>query len=230
VAASDFDFSLTRDQIVQGALRKVGALPFGEPLNADEANNAASALNQLVKEWQTKNIFLWQLLPSELSVVGNTQPQVTIDFTGVFPLGIDAASWSSDGGITFTPLQVISWRDYNAISDRSSRPGDPEKIAFDNIDSGQIFLYPVRLTTYTLRCLFIQKLKDWDSASGGGDLPAHWSLALQYGLADLLADDYGLPLSERQALGQKASYYFTRAKGSNRDRADRNVVKGAFDL
>jgi hypothetical protein len=224
VAATDFDFSLTRTQIIEGALRKLGALGFGDTLSGEESVNAVTQLNALVKEWQTKDIFLWQLKVQTLTTTGAVAATALPTDPGI--LGVDSAAWVN--GTAHEPVEVISWRTYQAIATKADA-GDPVYLTLDNARAGSVYCWPVPATAKTLRLVVISKLKDWDTAAGNGDFPEHWMLALQYGLADLLADDYGIPATERDRLAQKAQFYFTRAKGSNRDRQDRTTVKGAYE-
>lgn len=226
MAASDYDFVQTRTEIIEGALRKVGALGFGENVTGEEGVNAAIALNEMVKEWQTRDVFLWQLVPLTLTFSASTASVALPNDPPV--IGIDEAQRLVTGSV-YESIEVISWRDYQAIETKAD-PGLPLKITMDNARGGSAYVYPVPTATATIRVLAITKLKDWDTTVATGDMPEHWSLALKYGLAAILADDYKLPLSERSALAVKAQYYFGRAKGSDRDRADRLVIKGSYTL
>ena len=53
------DFSVTRSQIIQAAIRKCGQADQGEPISAAEEQDAAFALNVLVKEWSARGIDIW---------------------------------------------------------------------------------------------------------------------------------------------------------------------------
>lgn len=52
-------FTQTRDQIINRALRQVGAIASGETPGAQLVSDAADALNALVKEWNALGIHLW---------------------------------------------------------------------------------------------------------------------------------------------------------------------------
>ena len=225
MAASDFDFVQTRTQIIEGALRKVGALGFGESVSGEEAVNAVIALNEMVKEWQTRDIFLWQLQLVTVTINANTASAALPTDPPV--LGLDDAQYLETGS-TYQDIEIISWREYQAIETKADS-GKIQKITMDNARGGSVFVYPVPTATTTVRILAITKLKDWDTTVATGDMPEHWALALKYGLASILADDYKLPLNERSALAAKAMYYFGRAKGSDRDRSDRLVVRGSYE-
>ena len=53
------DYSITRANIVNAALRKIGAYDQGETASGDEAASAGTALNLMVKEWVARGIDIW---------------------------------------------------------------------------------------------------------------------------------------------------------------------------
>ena len=53
------DFTTTRDKIIKGALRIVGALAAGETPDGDDLVDADEALNMMIKSWQAAGLRLW---------------------------------------------------------------------------------------------------------------------------------------------------------------------------
>ena len=53
------DFSVTRDEIVKAAYRKLGVIRATQTPNAQLINDGAQALNAMVKHWQGKGIHVW---------------------------------------------------------------------------------------------------------------------------------------------------------------------------
>lgn len=53
------DYSITRANIIEAALRKLGVYDQGEAVSGDETSAAATALNLMVKEWVARGIDLW---------------------------------------------------------------------------------------------------------------------------------------------------------------------------
>lgn len=225
MAAADYDFTVTRTKIIEGALRKVGALGFDGSLSGEEMNAAADNLNKMVKEWQTKNIFLWQL--QTLSITSTADVATLPLQTNPPLLSIDSARIVlSDSE---EPLEVISWRDYESIANKAAK-GASSAITLDNNKPGvgRIYIYPVPTVATVFKLRAVVPMKDWDLASDTGEMPQHWALALEYGLANILSDDYKLPAQERDIIERKANNYFVAAKISDRDKGDRTVVKGAY--
>lgn len=54
-------YSVTRDQIISGALRKLQVLDLGATPDADTLTNASQSLNIMVKAWQSQGIKLWTI-------------------------------------------------------------------------------------------------------------------------------------------------------------------------
>ena len=52
-------YSVTRDQIISTALRKLQVLELGVTPDADTLANASQSLNLMMKAWQTQGIKLW---------------------------------------------------------------------------------------------------------------------------------------------------------------------------
>lgn len=224
MVATAYDFETTRNEIIQSALGKIGVLPRGETASAEDVAVASQALNEMVKEWQNERIFLWTLLPISLTLVIG---QETYNLGDDPPyLAVDSAYYVSDSGDEETPIQINSVGEYREISTKGDS-GIPEYLAYD-ADADTAYLYPTPNTTNHINVVGIRSLEDFDSASGVGDFKNRWSLALTYGLAAILADDYKLPLSERDSLALKAERYFSRAAKADRVRVSTRTVKGAY--
>lgn len=65
-----YSFNLNRNQIIESALRKIGALESGQPVYPDMLNDAATALNVLVKSLSVEGIGLWAI--SEMTLFPDT--------------------------------------------------------------------------------------------------------------------------------------------------------------
>jgi len=71
--ANSYDFTLTRDQIIEAALRKLNVLTEGNSANATKITNGAQALNVMVKSWASRGLPIWNVRKAFiLPVVPNT--------------------------------------------------------------------------------------------------------------------------------------------------------------
>lgn len=57
--SGSYDFLSDRDSLIRGALRIVGALAEGQTPSTQQYQDAAEALNYLVKSWQAEGVPLW---------------------------------------------------------------------------------------------------------------------------------------------------------------------------
>ena len=66
------DFSSSRDTIIKAALRKVGALQQGQTPSTNDLNDAAEALNVLVKAWMADGMPLWKIATYNFNLTAAT--------------------------------------------------------------------------------------------------------------------------------------------------------------
>jgi hypothetical protein len=68
------NYSVTRANVIEAALRKCGVYDQGESISGDETNAADTALNLMVKEWVARGIDIW--LRDEITVFLQPDSQV----------------------------------------------------------------------------------------------------------------------------------------------------------
>ena len=226
MATADYDFSLSRNQIIERAFELIGVRTRGQPLSGDALQEGKLALDMMVKSWQGKNVFLWTVktIPQSLTA-GNASYSLALD-----PpiLSLDAA-YLLNGANDHNELDVLSWRDYQSIPDKSSS-GNPVAVALDGQANPTLYVYPVPTASGTISLNAICKLKDWDSPTNGADFPVRWERAIVYGLAADLADGYGLPLGERDRLAVKADRLFIEARQGDKENVTDSFVRGSYPV
>jgi hypothetical protein len=224
MAATDYDWNRTRSAICEKALRLVGAYGPGDPVSGTDMTVAADTLNDMVKEWQARDVFLWQLITIPLT---SNPEDPLLPSTSEPIIGIESARWVN--GVIEEKMSILAFSEYEDIPNKLET-GSPRSIALNsNFGFGGLYIHPVPATSTNFTIRAVLPMKDWDTAgTTSGLMPSNWVSALAYGLAELLGDEYKLPLNERTYLQNKASYYFSRAKISDKNRSDRNVVRGAF--
>lgn len=225
MSITEYDFNLTRNEIIQRAFRITGALKLRQSLTADQFTQGNIALNCMIKLWQADNIFLWTLREMTQAI---TSASASYSLASVDPtvMWIDKA-WYRDSSNTDIPLEIITWRGYEGIEDKLVT-GSPVKIAIDSRIAPTMYVYPKPDANYTVYYLAVAKLKDFDSASQNPDLMTMWLNAIAYGLAFDLADEHGCPLSERQHVGGKFTSFYKAAKRGSSEKSDNTFVRGAF--
>lgn len=224
MAATDYDFIQQRNSLIAQAMSKVGALSLGETLSAEQLQQGVLALNALVKSWQSEALFLFTLQLGDVTALATSSFSVPTDPATI---AIDKA-WVVESDGTETPLEVISWREYLDIKDKATA-GKPQKICVSPMPTPLAYVYPVPSdTAVDLNVLYITKLKDFETATEDGGFTSIFANALIYGLAELLSDDYSVPLAERDRLERKASEFLMKAKRYTRDRSDKEFMESAY--
>jgi hypothetical protein len=223
MTAADYDFSLTRNEIIQSAFRKIGILGVAETLSAELQDMGLKALGLIIKDWQTEgHAFLWSELwlsqQFTATIVSYALPTAT-------PLIWIEKAFIRDTAGDDIPLELITWAKYCEIQDKD-QAGDPLCMAVNWQDS-KMYFWPVPDDTQYCYYLATQRLKDWDTAAGTGDLPIRFQRALIYQLAADLGDDFGV---ETDKLEAKAYTLLSRAKRSDKETTTNDFLTGAFSV
>lgn len=226
MATTDFDFAITRNQLIEAAFRKAGIQAEGAALTAAQLEEGRLALNEIVKFLQTRHLFLWRLEELSVSLTPGVQNYTASGDPAV--IAIDKASY--DDGSNDVPVKVMSRRQFFDIPQKDDT-GDPILVGVTSPEGAAaptITVWPIPSIARTLNLLCICKLQDWDTAGGSGDFPSRFQMPLIYELAAYLAEDYKLPAEDRDHLRMMADRYFLDAKRSDRERADDDFVDGAI--
>lgn len=224
MAASDYDYVATRNEIIAGAFRIVGVLEPDQQLSADELAQGVNALQLLVKSWANKNIFLWEFEIDEFTTTIGTETYSAAINSAI--IGVEKAWVNQDS--RDTPLEVISWSRYLDIEDKEST-GRPTTIAFKPTGTlPSVYLYPVPDQAYDMKMLCVFSLKDFDDADETGTIKVRFLRALKYGLADDLYDEYPGAMNSREWIRTKAETFFREAKGASVPSETINEVGGFF--
>ena len=58
MASTDYDFILTRDELIDESYRKIGVLADGENISSEQLDTANKKLNLIIKAWEGNGIYL----------------------------------------------------------------------------------------------------------------------------------------------------------------------------
>ena len=221
----DFDFINTSDDILRRAFRMVGAISPDESLTSNQTVQGNIILNTTVKEWQTRHIFLWNIISVSASVTASQSSSVISVTTPV--IALESAKLNT-GTNQYTPLEVISIADYKSIVSPLDS-GDPVLCALDASQASQtLYVWPVPTVTRTIELVCYGRNSDWDAATATGDLPVRFQQALTYSVAAQLGDEYGVPQGERESYRAQAESLLLAARISDRPKATYEFVTGAY--
>ena len=202
---------MNRDSICAAALRKLGVLALGQTANATELTNATEALNNLVWEYNTLGMPLWTRLDYVVPMVAN-QTSYTIGVGQTvdtdFPMKILQAWTVASAGGSIQELWPNAIDVFNRLP-TSGASGIPSQYNYQPfINYGVLRVWPApdatTVSTRDLHISYIAPFEGFVSAVNTPYFPQYWNNTLIYGLADLLAPEYGLPLNDREMFKKEA--------------------------
>ena len=222
-------YTVTRDQIITLALRKLGVLEIGSTPDPDTVSNAAMSLNLLIKQLSTDGHKLWKV--SELIIpliAGQTQytlggststlmydalnPTVAITDKPLKAIQGFYRNLQSTPAID-TPVMLVSKQEYNVLGSKFST-GTANTIFYDPRKlNGVLYVYLTpdlnAQTNLELHIIVQLPLDDLNTALDIPDFPNEWMNCLVWNLADQLSLEYGVPMNTRQEISQRAMSYKT---------------------
>ncbi len=179
--------TVTGRAIVTAALRKIGVVAADEPVSGDGITEGVAALNRLLKSLQNRGVNLWAT--SAQTVTLTTAAAQTLD--PVRPLQILSCRFKRSG--VEMPMVEMTRGEYDRLPVKTTQ-GTPTQFHYDRQrEAAVLYVWPVLATAAgeTLEITYIREFED-QTPDAAVDVPAEWYDALVYGLADRLADDYGI--------------------------------------
>jgi hypothetical protein len=204
---------LNRDSIVKAAMRKIGALAQGQTPSTEDYTNGTEALNNLVAEFQTLGMPLWSKKELNITFIVN-QKAYTIGvgqtINTAFPLKVLQA-WTTliSGTGSRQQLEPRSVYDYNILPSDTTTTGSPSTYEYQPfINYGVLKVWPAPDATVAglkqLTISYMAPFEDFVSSADTPYFPKEWNNALVYGLAALLAPEWGVPIQDRNMLRGEA--------------------------
>lgn len=211
-------YNVTRDQIINGALRIIGAIAQGESPTATQTTEAAEALNLMVKAWEADGNQLWGMTEYSMSLTADTATyNIGVGQTINIPRPvrvIRAHNHTISTGVD-VPMRLLTREQYNALGNKTTS-GNPIQFYYDpQVAYGVLKLFPVPDATLAasqqIILVYQRPFEDFVNSGDNPDFPQEWMEALKYGLAVRLASEYGLSLEQRQILRKEAEEVKTLA-------------------
>ena len=220
-------YTVTRDQIITLALRKLGVLELGETPDTDTIDNATMSLNLLIKQLSTEGLRLWKISELIVPLTANQTSYVLGGSTSALmydslaptvaitdkPLKVIQGFYRSIQVTPYidTPVLLVSKQEYNVLGSKFST-GTANTIFYDVKSlNGILYVYltpDVNAQTNIELHLVVQlPLNDISYATDIPDFPNEWMNLLVWSLADEMALQYGVPMNSRQELAQRAAAY-----------------------
>jgi len=130
--SSSYDFSITRDEIIAAAYRKISAADKTEDLDADEVRVGAEALNVLAKAWMISGLQIWLEEEATLFLTaGQAKYSLGIASTDHVTGEIDAAR-STDGITAMRVAGIATGTTLEVDSTVGMTSADPIGVVLDD--------------------------------------------------------------------------------------------------
>ena len=186
------------EDIIKGALKKLGVYAAGETLNNDDLADALEALNDMLGSWSINglNLLAETLINTSVAAgVGSITIGSGATWDTTRPTRIVGAYVRDSNGIDL-PVRIIEDRsEYDRIIDKTIT-GRPRALFYDaTYTTGTIYLDMVTDEAYTLFVVALIPLSNLALKTTTVSLPDEYKLALKTNLAVVLAPDYEKSIS-----------------------------------
>lgn len=205
-------------------MRLAGILETGETATSDEANDALNVLNDIIEQWTTGTLSVWETLDSTFTTVP-AQSSYTWGVGGNFnaarPVRVNAA-YCVINGVSF-PIEVIGQEEYDRISVKGQTDNIILRLVYVNdMPLGRVILWPVPNAAVSLVINSDTVLDSVATLSSTITYPPGGSKALRYQLAVELSAEFGVPPSDLLIQGLSLAM-------SDYKRANKKQVVSTFD-
>lgn len=208
-----YSYSVQRDTLIQAAFRLLGRFNDDSPPPQTDINNAAQALNLMIKMWMTKNYPLWCVTDVQIPIIqGQTQYLLGpgASYSAFRPLRIPMARlrYVNTSPPLEVPLIQLSRQEYDLLGTKTQQ-GTPNSYYYDpQLTNGVLSLYLTPDTNPNIVIVTCQRpIADVLNSTDTFDFPDEWQNPLKFGLAVELLTEYFVPENVARRLEQRAQMY-----------------------
>jgi len=182
---------LTAQELIDAALRVIGAVDPGETPGTTERNNGLEAMRIMLRQWSAKGLFVFAATEDTHALTAGTESYTigsgaTINTTR--PVRIRSA-YVAGGGLD-RPLDIIGLDEYARLQQKDLGMSYPHKLMYlPGYSVGTIYLYPPG--GGTLHLWSEKPLTDPTTLGGDVTFPGEYDAAIKFGLAVHIAPEYG---------------------------------------
>lgn len=205
-------WELTRNDIIDAALRKLAVLGEGESANATQLITGQTALNGVIARFNTLGMPLWKRQQASVTLIDGTDTYVLNTALKLAEVYIRVIS------------STVTWKlepksEYDIRNLPYGSTGIPNCYSFtpNLAEGGTLRVWPIpdssTAASYNLWTIYQEELDTFTSAGETPDFPAYWTDAIIYATAVALAPEYSIPLNDRAVLRTEAKDYLDQAKG-----------------
>jgi len=199
------------DQIC-GALRLLGVLAEGETPSSETAQDALTALNQMIDSWNTERLSVFSTQDQTFLWPAGERSRTlgpTGDFVGERPVLLDDATYFRDPQTNVSyGIKFINQQQYDGIAVKTVTSTYPQ-VMFTNMTYPDIemVIYPVPLRLLEWHFISVEKLTQPAGLATALTFPPGYLRAFRYNLACEMAPEFGV---EPSAQVQRIAMYSKR--------------------
>jgi len=214
-------FQMTRDAIINSALRKLSVIGEGVVANAQQLSDGAEALNTILADFQSLGMPLWKRTELGITLV-NGQSEYVIG-TGLaidtpYPVKLLQANLSLTGSSTRLNMEILARNTFNNLPNVSE--GTPVQVSYQPfIESGVLSVWPTPNAGVPvgsqIYITYTAPFYKFTTGTETADIPQEWYNAILFQLALILSDEFSLPLEERSWLEKQSDKRLATALSSS---------------
>lgn len=187
----------TAGELINGSLRLLGVLAEGEVPSAETAQDALTAMNQMIDSWNTERLSVF----STIDQIETWPPGArfrtfgpTGDIVGERPILIDDSTYFRDPatGISYG-LKLINQQQYNGIAVKTVTSTYPQvlwvNMTYPNIE---MYVYPVPTKVLEFHIVSVEPLTKPANLATDLTFPPGYLRAFRYNLACEMAPEFGV--------------------------------------
>jgi hypothetical protein len=192
----------TAGDIIYGSLRLIGVLAEGETPSSETAQDALTAMNQMIDSWNTERLAVFSTIDQVETWPPGSRSRTfgpTGDIVGSRPVLIDDSTYFRDpaNGISFG-LKLINQQQYNGIAVKTVTSTYPQvmwvNMTYPNIE---MYVYPVPTKVLEFHIISVQELAQPATLNTDLAFPPGYLRAFRYNLACELAPEFGVEPSRQ---------------------------------
>ncbi len=208
-------YTTTRDAMITRALRILGVIAQGESPTATMITEGSEALNDLVKAWEADGMPLWAIRQYDMPLTANQADYVFGPSSAIAtdkPLRMSAGFFHNGTSNIDIPMVVLTRDEYNRLGNKTAT-GQPVQFWYNpEKTTGTLHVFPVPNAAAAasgnfLKLIYQRPFEDFNAATDTPDFPQEWFQAVKFGLAEVLAPEYGVPLEQYSHLRKVAKEY-----------------------
>lgn len=210
--SSTLNWELTRNEIIEGALRKCQVLAKGQVPEAEDYTDCAIALNALIQSLVVDGMPLWKRTVVPITLVADQRDYALSNLVKVAQVIIK----DSSSAVELEPRSIY---DLNCLP---LSTGKPVHFTFlPSLENGVLRVWPTpntaEATQYTLDAIVQKEVFTFAASTDTPDFPVYYTETLIYGLASRIAPEYGVGIEDRRELERMFRILKEDAKGMGDD-------------